>query len=620
MFIIPITHEETLVRRMPGVTLSIAALCILVMLLTPSDPGAFYRTWGLIPTELSALTSISHIFVHGGWLHLVGNFLMLYLAGPPIEDRFGRPLFAAFYAVAGVFAGLFYCVLSAESTLPLVGASGAIAAVMGACLVRFGRAKIRFYYAFFTLRVHHGTFWAPTWMMLPVWFGIQLLEAGLTESAGEASGIAYWAHIGGFGFGVSFALAMRTWNVEERFIHSAIERKITVVTNPLIDEAMQARKTGDVEGAYLLLHEAAGEHPEDPEIICALWEVTCELQRPGDAAPAMQQLVHSTLSAGAGEQAARYWLEIVDRAPDSRAEPGVLVRLVPVLEAMEKRSAIECALLHCVDAKQAPLSIGLALRVMDLAKDVAPSVSLCAARRALESSELHLGKRGRIEAWVKELESRGVCAEASRGSTTPDRALSVDLAETPDRSAPTAPSVELPPMPVATPPPLPNAPAASPPPQRTVQVIAAASEESVPRFSGLKFIEAVPVAFGEFELTLRQPDGSPSRVEFDGIDAVSCAAVEGLAPKPVLIVDLMTNWTELSEGPLCLVRLRSDRFAVAELFPEAGGSIAAFRKMLDQLLYRSAAVQLPDPEGARGRPFRHFSNLETYQRQVLNVG
>jgi hypothetical protein len=345
----------------------------------------------------------------------------------------------------------------------------------------------------------------------------------------------------------------------------------------------------------------------------------------------MQRLIQSTLASestkrAAAEQAARYWLETVDRAPDSRAEPGVLVRLVPILQTMEQHSAAERALLHCVDTRQVSLSTGLALRVMELAKDIAPSASLCAARRALQSSDLHLGKRGRIEAWAKQLESRGICADLSLGAPTPNRSLAVDLDEAAGRPVlpiVPAPPLRPPPVPLSTPPPLPTAPPtlpASPVSNATTLAIATASEESVPRFSGLKIIDAVPVEFSEFSLTLRQPSGKLGRLEFEGIDAVSCAAVEGLAPKPVLIVDLIASWTKLSEGRLRVIRLRSDRFVVAELFPDAQGSIDAFRTMLDQLLYHSAAVQLPDPDGARGRPFRHFSDLETYHRRVLSVG
>ena len=92
--------------------------------------------WGLTPNRITAVTLLSHMFLHAGWLHLIGNMLILYLAGPFIEDVWGRPLYLAFFLVAGLVAALFHIGANAGSTIPMVGASGAIAGVMGAFLVR----------------------------------------------------------------------------------------------------------------------------------------------------------------------------------------------------------------------------------------------------------------------------------------------------------------------------------------------------------------------------------------------------------------------------------------------------------------------------------------------------
>src|SRR2546429_119104 len=99
--ILPIGHQEREVRRLPWVTLALGI---------PSEPGeqpAFQR-FGLVPAHLSARSFATHMFLHAGWFHLIGNLFMLLLAGPPIEDRYGRALFAGFYALAGVFAALLY--------------------------------------------------------------------------------------------------------------------------------------------------------------------------------------------------------------------------------------------------------------------------------------------------------------------------------------------------------------------------------------------------------------------------------------------------------------------------------------------------------------------------------
>jgi len=112
---------------------------------SPDNP---YRRWGLTPGSLRPITLVTHMFMHAGWLHLLGNLFMLFLAGPSLEDRLGRPLFAAFYLTAGVFAGLFYAALTPDKLVPLVGASGAIAGVLGAFCIRFWSSNIKFLYFF----------------------------------------------------------------------------------------------------------------------------------------------------------------------------------------------------------------------------------------------------------------------------------------------------------------------------------------------------------------------------------------------------------------------------------------------------------------------------------------
>jgi hypothetical protein len=95
--------------------------------------------------------------------------------------------------------------------------------------------------------------------------------------------------------------------------------------------------------------------------------------------------------------------------------------------------------------------------------------------------------------------------------------------------------------------------------------------------------------------------------------------VEGLSSKPVLIIDLIVNWNDTGEGPLQLIRLRSDAFDVRKLIPRVTRSVDAFRALQEQLLARTGAVPLPDRDAVRGRPFRTFSDLEIYQREVLQV-
>jgi membrane associated rhomboid family serine protease len=135
------------------------------------------------------------------------------------------------------------------------------------------------------------------------------------------------------------------------------------------------------------------------------------------------------------------------------------------------------------------------------------------------------------------------------------------------------------------------------------------------RFHDLKCVEAVPLAIDGTGISLR----GGSRVELARVDGIAVAAVHGMSARPVILIDLLLNWTEISDAPLRTVRLRSDQFDPRSLFPDAPGPLDAFRALLDALLSGAGATPLPDPDAARGRPFRMFPDLARYEREVLQV-
>jgi hypothetical protein len=130
-------------------------------------------------------------------------------------------------------------------------------------------------------------------------------------------------------------------------------------------------------------------------------------------------------------------------------------------------------------------------------------------------------------------------------------------------------------------------------------------------------IEAVPLEFGAERLELAQTGGKRGHVDYRRIDAVSAGAVRGLAEKPVIVIDLVLNWTEIESSHLRVIRLRSDTFDATPFAPGAARPLDAFRKIAEMLLGRSRGIALPDSESAQGRPFRIYEDLATYHRDVL---
>ncbi|WP_299967822.1 rhomboid family intramembrane serine protease [uncultured Roseobacter sp.] len=163
--------------------------------------NALWFDWALIPARLNAgeasYTLITSMFLHGGWMHLAGNMLFLFIFGDNVEDEMGHLGYALFYILSGLAAGWAQYITAPLSAVPMVGASGAIAGVMGAYLLLFPKAKVDILIIFV---VFFRIFPIPAWIMLALWFGMQF--AGGIGTNPDTGGVAYWAHAGGFIAGV----------------------------------------------------------------------------------------------------------------------------------------------------------------------------------------------------------------------------------------------------------------------------------------------------------------------------------------------------------------------------------------------------------------------------------
>jgi membrane associated rhomboid family serine protease len=221
------------------------------------------RRFGYVPAQGKLDHALSSMFVHGGWLHLLGNMLFLWITGPFVEDVFGRALFAVLYFLSGFAALAAHVAKFPASSIPLIGASGAIAGVMGAFLVRYARRKIHMLYLpLFPLLRPRFTFGVPAFVIGPLWFGEQFWYA---HEAGEESGVAFWAHVGGFLFGAVFALAVRAARVEEKWIHPSIEKELTLEQDPGLERALEARIAGDLKKARREIAAVLVREPSNPD-------------------------------------------------------------------------------------------------------------------------------------------------------------------------------------------------------------------------------------------------------------------------------------------------------------------------------------------------------------------
>jgi membrane associated rhomboid family serine protease len=214
-------YDDNPTVRVPIVTIGLIGLCAIVFLsqLTQDDEtvNQIAQTYGMIPalvlgshvprssmTIAPWLTIITSMFLHSGWLHIGGNMLFLWIFGNNIEDVLGPVRFLLLYLLSGVAAALSQAFSDPTSTAPMIGASGAIAGVLGAYLLVYPRANV---HVFLWIVIFFRMITIPAWIVLGVWFGLQLLS-GLVADPDDA-GVAFWAHVGGFAAGVILILVLK---------------------------------------------------------------------------------------------------------------------------------------------------------------------------------------------------------------------------------------------------------------------------------------------------------------------------------------------------------------------------------------------------------------------------
>jgi membrane associated rhomboid family serine protease len=199
-------------RTTPYITITIIIINALAWLfelaLPPDVRNMFLQIYGVVPADFHAATLITSMFLHGGWMHVLGNMWYLWIFGDNVEDRLGHSRFIVFYLLCGIIAALGQIAIDPESTLPTIGASGAIAGVMGAYFVLYPRSRVL---TLIPLIIFWEIIELPAIVLLGFWFVMQLFSAGtiaITASTG-GGGVAFAAHVAGFVVGMVGGLLFR---------------------------------------------------------------------------------------------------------------------------------------------------------------------------------------------------------------------------------------------------------------------------------------------------------------------------------------------------------------------------------------------------------------------------
>ena len=220
IFAVPL-YDDNPTARDPIVTYVLIGLCVGAFLwqfqFEPREETAVLYTYGMVPARLFGLwhprvyqvvpswaTLLTSMFLHGGWLHLIGNMVFLWIFGNNVEDALGRGRYLLLYLACGVAAALTQALSSPADRAPMVGASGAIAGVLGAYLLLYPWSKV---HVFLWIVIFFRIVTVPAWILLGLWFAMQLVS-GVSRPAGSP-GVAFWAHIGGFVSGLILVVVLR---------------------------------------------------------------------------------------------------------------------------------------------------------------------------------------------------------------------------------------------------------------------------------------------------------------------------------------------------------------------------------------------------------------------------
>jgi membrane associated rhomboid family serine protease len=281
--------------------------------------------YAFVPAQPTAISYLTANFLHGGWLHLIGNMWFLWLAGFVLEDVWGRWLYSGFYLIAGAAALQFYAWSNPGSITPTLGASGAVAALMGAFLVRFPKMKIEMAWLLF-FRFYR--FKAAAYWLLPLWLFGEIFYGTLF---GSSSGVAHWAHVGGFLFGALAALAIQHSGIEHK-TNKAIEEKLGWTNDSELEQASSMMEHGQLPDALALLTNYVAVKPNSLDAWNLLRQIhtrqnntkdyldatvkTCALHLRAHAVEAAFQDYAEFIDSGGSKMPASTWLELCKGAEE----------------------------------------------------------------------------------------------------------------------------------------------------------------------------------------------------------------------------------------------------------------------------------------------------------------
>ena len=551
------------------------------------------RAHGIRATERVPQTYLSHLVFHGSWAHLVGNMVLLVVLGIFLEGAWGMAIFTCIATASTLGAAATFAFQNPIFVEPFIGTNGLLAGLTAAFLVRFAGARKDVPFGVVLIV-------AALVLVLPMWFGLEWAiargagAAPATEGAFNPSG---WALVGGFGTGMLAAFVLKLFGLEGGVNSAEAEAGMRgSAVDPQFERALQERSAGNLEEAFNLLSGVLRRLPDDHDASVALWDVANELNRPRAASSAILRVLRNEVQRKDVKNTVKHWLEVVACELDRDADAALLLRVAPLLRESGYPDEAAGAFRAALSRAEGPTATSVAARVAREAADLDPQTAKDAAWRALGSPELGLEERQELESLLSVIQPQVFDEvdedEPAQGFEPVATVSAADLLTPGEDDLYDAVELEE-----AQPDPI----------------------EMDARSRCIECVVASPVDLDSEGLGIELQGGHKKRLRFELIKAIAVAAVDGLGPKTVLVVDLVLNWMSLTAEPLRVIRLRTDRYDPRQLVSGVDDPLQALRILVERLLQATDATPLPDLQSARGNPFAAYQTLGRYHRDVLMV-
>jgi len=520
------------------------------------------RRLGVDPIHWRFESLLTHVPIHAGLVHLIGNVALLLFLGLYLESAWGRVRFLGIAALAAAGAAAGYAIGAPSSARPFVGASGMLAGLLPLFALHYVKARSDGFYWV-------GLVVGSLWLLLPPLAGWQwsldapgasLLMASLPPL------VTYGAYAGAALCAFAAYQLLKLMGLPAFMPEGEDEAKSVA---PDANRIARLRTGGRLEDAFVQANAWVRREPDSLDAVHTLRETAQGLGRTQAARAALLKAVRLELKAGLLAAALDHWHELAASQVPKEAEPALLIRLASLLHESDHRAGAAMALRAAVDNAGDANRAVVASRVARAARDIDPQIAHDAAWRALQRPEIELEERQALEELLgdvirrmpREIEAAALEAKSADGRPVP---IDIDT-----------------------------------------------------RVRVLDAIDAIPLELDDEGIQISTRTGQKKRMRYDRIQAVSVAAVQGLSDKPVLLVDLVLDWKAAAGDKLRVIRLRADRFDPRRVVPGVESPLEALRQLVATVLGRSKGEPLPDPDAARGMPFASFPELGIYQRLVL---